>query len=83
MEETCVETGARRFTGRQAGDENDEGKDQWKRGAEKELEVRPDRQVRHEEFSSSVRNERTIAPGFTPCQGAPGYGEDTRAMNAR
>jgi hypothetical protein len=34
------------------------------------LEVRPDRQARHEEFSSSVRDERTIAPGFTSCQGA-------------
>lgn len=72
MEEACVEPGGRRLTGRQAGDENDEGKGPWTTGAEKGLEVRPDRQVRHEEFSSSVRNERTIAPGFTPCQGAPG-----------
>ena len=36
------------------------------------MEERPDRQARHEEFSSAIRNERTIAPGFTPCQGAMG-----------
>jgi hypothetical protein len=34
MEETFVEPGGRRFAGRQACDENDEGKGPWKTGAE-------------------------------------------------